>query len=302
MRRSLAAAGVVAAVIGASASWLAAQEPPAPDPLPEFEVAAVKENRSGQGFIRFGVLPGGRFTAENAPARELLRFAYQLQSYQMEGLPGWASSDRFDVTAKAEGDVPPPRPGQAGALQYMMRALLRDRFGLVYHHETKEMPLYHLVRARSDGRLGPKLEASTTDCAAVSAGRRGGGPGGPGGGPPPPPSFGEKMVCGLRGGSGILSGGDVPLTQLALFLSQSVGRTVLDKTGLEGAYNFELTYTPDPLPTVPPGGGPQGLPPIDPNGPSLTTALQEQLGLKLDATRGPVTMFVVDKIAKPTPD
>ena len=97
----------------------------------------------------------------------------------------------------------------------------------------------------------------------------------------------------------------MPLGQLAQFLSQNLGRTVLDKTGLEGNYNFNVTYTPDQIPAPPPGGAPAGapaLPPIDPNGPSLTTALQEQLGLKLEATRGPVTMFVIDKVSQPTPD
>ena len=97
----------------------------------------------------------------------------------------------------------------------------------------------------------------------------------------------------------------MPLSQLVQFLSQNLGRTVIDKTGLEGSYDFNVTYTPDQVPAPPPGGAPPGapaLPPIDPNGPSLTTALQEQLGLKLDATRGPVTVFVIDKISQPTPD
>jgi uncharacterized protein (TIGR03435 family) len=98
----------------------------------------------------------------------------------------------------------------------------------------------------------------------------------------------------------------LPLSQLVQFLSQNLGRTVIDKTGLEGNYDYNITYTPDQIPPPPsPGGLPPGappLPPIDPNGPSLTTALQEQLGLKLDATRGPVTLFVVDKVSQPTPD
>ncbi|HXR44988.1 MAG TPA: TIGR03435 family protein, partial [Pseudolysinimonas sp.] len=105
-----------------------------------FEVAAVKQNKSGENFIRFGMLPGGRFTADNAPFRELLRFAFQVQPFQIEGLPAWANSDRFDVTAKAEGEIAPTQPGQAGPIQFMMRTLLAERFGLVYHEETREMP------------------------------------------------------------------------------------------------------------------------------------------------------------------
>ena len=289
---------------------LDAQTPAPPDPLPQFEVAAVKENKSGTNMIRFGVQPGGRFTAENVPLRQLLVFAFQVQPFQIENVPAWANSVRYDITAKAEGDIPPAQPGQVGPIQYMMRALLRDRFGLVYRNDTREMPIFHLILARP-GTLGAKLSKSTTDCAALFAARRGGGPGGPGGpggrgdGPPPLPAFGEKMVCGFRVGPGTMSGGSIPLAQLANFLSQNLQRTVLDKTGLDGNYDFDVTYTPDQIPAAPPGGAPPGappLPPIDPNGPSLTTALQEQLGLKLDSTRGPVTMFVVDKISQPSLD
>ncbi|HWN84291.1 MAG TPA: TIGR03435 family protein [Vicinamibacterales bacterium] len=262
-----------------------------------FEVAAVKQNKSGENFIRFGMLPGGRFTADNAPFRELLRFAFQVQPFQIEGLPAWANSDRFDVTAKAEGEIAPTQPGQAGPIQFMMRTLLAERFGLVYHEETREMPISVLVLARPDGKLGPGLEKSTTDCQAMFAARRGGGP------PPPPPAFGEKLQCGFRVGPGTISGGASQMTQLAQFLSQNMGRIVLDKTGLAGNYDFNITYTPDQMPNFngQPGLAP-GFPAIDPNGPPLATAIQEQLGLKLESQRGPVTMFVVDNVSQPTPD
>ena len=296
------------AVIGGSTGAVAAppqSAAPANGAVPggpplTFEVASVKANQSGEGFIRFGMLPGGRFTAQNAPFRELLRFAFQVQPFQMEGLPAWATSDRFDVTAKAEGEIPPTGPGQVGPIQFMMRTLLAERFGLVYHEETREMPIMALVLARQDGRLGPKLEKSTTDCQAIFAARRGGGPGAP---PPPPPGLGEKLQCGFRVGPGTMSGGATQLAQLAQFLSQNMGRIVLDKTGLTGNYDFDVTYTPDQVPNF--NGQPNlppGVPPIDPNGPSLATALQEQLGLKLESQRGPVTMFVVDKVSQPTPD
>jgi bla regulator protein blaR1 len=262
-----------------------------------FEVAAVKQNKSGENFIRFGMLPGGRFTADNAPFRELLRFAFQVQPFQIEGLPAWANSDRFDVTAKAEGEIAPTQPGQAGPIQFMMRTLLAERFGLVYHEETREMPISVLVLARPDGKLGPGLEKSTTDCQAMFAARRGGGP------PPPPPAFGEKLQCGFRVGPGTISGGASQMTQLAQFLSQNMGRIVLDKTGLAGNYDFNITYTPDQMPNFngQPGLAP-GFPAIDPNGPPLATAIQEQLGLKLESQRGPVTMFVIDKVSQPTSD
>jgi uncharacterized protein (TIGR03435 family) len=301
MRASLLAAAVFAGVLFVPRSVILAQAPvPTPTPAPSFEVAAVKANKSGAPMIRFGMQPGGRFTAENAPVRELLRFAFQIQPYQIEGAPGWVTSDRFDVTAKAEGDVAPTTPGQAGPIQFMMRGLLAERFGLIYHIETKEAPVFALTLAHADGKLGPKLTQSTADCAALF-GRRGGGPGGA---PPPPPGFGEKMQCGMRIGPGTIAAGATPVSQLANFLSQQLGRTVLDKTGLTGNYDFEVTYTPDQPPNLNGGPLPPGvqLPPIDPNGPSLSTAIQEQLGLKLDSQRGPVTTFVIDKISQPTPD
>ena len=299
MKGFLLAAAVFTGVLAIPRTSLDAQGPaPAAGAKPAaFEVAAVKENKSGAGFIRFGMQPGGRFNAENVPFRELLRFAFQVQPFQIEGLPPWANSDRFDITAKAEGDVAPTPPGQAGPIQFMMRTLLAERFGLVYHEETREMPISVLVLARPDGKLGSKLEKSTTDCQALFAARRGGGP------PPAPPGFGEKIQCGFRVGPGTISGGASQIAQLAQFLSQNMSRVVLDKTGLTGNYDFDITYTPDQMPNfngVP--GTPPGLPAIDPNGPSLATAIQEQLGLKLESARGPVSMFVVDKVSPPTPD
>ncbi len=292
------------AVIGGTTSGVSVPPPAAPSagtvpsgPPLSFEVAAVKQNTSGEGFIRFGIQPGGRFNALNAPFRELLRFAFQVQPFQIEGLPNWANSDRFDVTAKAEGEIAQTAPGQLGPIQFMMRTLLAERFGLVYHEETREMPIAALVLARQDGKLGPKLEKSTTDCQALFASRRGGGP------PPPPPGFGEKLQCGFRVGPGTIAGGASQMTQLAQFLSQNMGRIVLDKTGLTGNYDFDITYTPDQVPNFNGQPGlPPGVPAIDPNGPSLATALQEQLGLKIESQRGPVTMFVVDKVSQPTPD
>jgi uncharacterized protein (TIGR03435 family) len=277
------------------------QAPPAPASPRVFEVASVKQNKSGDNFIRFGLQPGGRFNAQNVPARELIRFAYNVQPFQIEGGPGWLNSDRFDVTAKAEGDVPPTGPGQSGPVQEMMQSLLAERFKLKVHRETKEMPIYELRLARSDGRLGKQIEQSTVDCAARG---RGAGPGGrgPGGPPPAPPQPGERPQCGMFMGFANVGAGDVPLQQLAQLLSQRVQRIVVDKTGLTGRYSFNLEFTPDQMP--PPGAAPPGvqLPAINPDGPSIFTALQEQLGLKLESARGPVETLVIDSIEQPTPD
>jgi uncharacterized protein (TIGR03435 family) len=183
-------------------------------------------------------------------------------------------------------------------MQTMLKSLLADRFKLVAHIEKKEMPIYALIPARSDGRLGPQLKASTIDCTAVNASRRGGPP-------PSPPDFnGPAPQCGMMVRPGGVKAGGVPINQILQLLSQNVQRIVVDRTGLTGTYDIDLTWTPEQIPQArgdaPPGA--PALPPIDPNGPSLFTALQEQLGLKLDSTRGPVDVLVVDKVERPTED
>ena len=276
--------------------WLRAQSAAPAVANQAFEVASVKPNKSGDGRIFFQMQPGGRFTATNVPLRELIRFAYGIQTFQLVGGPDWIGSERFDIVAKAEGDLPPsPLGGSPGPMQMMVRTLLVERFKLAVHNETRDLPVYALVMARADGRLGPQLRASQVDCAALMAAARGrGGP------PPAPPRTGERPPCGMFGGFGRMAAGGVPVAQLATNLSQRVNRVVLDRTGLTGLYEFELEFTPDQLPQGPPPPGAPPLPPIDPNGPSIFTALQEQLGLKLDAQRGPVEVLVIDHVEQPT--
>jgi uncharacterized protein (TIGR03435 family) len=181
----------------------------------------------------------------------------------------------------------------------MLQSLLAERFQLVVHRESKELPIYTLVMARSDGKPGPQLHASATDCAALMSAMRGrGGP------PPAPPAPGERMPCSLRMFPGSLSGGASTIAQLTNVLARFVSRTVVDQTGLAGAFDFDLQWTPDQMPQGreerPPGAPP--LPAIDPNGPSIFTAVQEQLGLKLESTKGPVDVLVIDRIEHPTED
>ena len=263
---------------------------------PTFEVASVKPNKSGESFVRIGNQPGGRFTATNVPLRLLIRNAYQIQDFQLIGAPDWVSSDRFDIVAKAEGEVPPTAPGgPPGPIQFMLRALLAERFNLKMHSERRELPIYALILARSDGKLGAQLRPAAVDCAAIQAGRRGGPP-------PAPPQPGERLPCGIRVGPGQLTGGSMPMSQLATLLAPFVQRVVVDRTGLTGNFDFDLTWTPDQIPQGPPPAGAPLLPPVDPNGPSILTAVQEQLGLKLDSTNGPVDVLVVDRVEQPTPD
>jgi uncharacterized protein (TIGR03435 family) len=261
-----------------------------------FEVASVKPNNSGENFIRFGMQPGGRFTAANAPLREIIRFAYALQNFQIVEAPGWSASERFDINAKAEGDVPPGQPGTIGPVQLMMQSLLAERFALKARRESREMPRYDLVLARADGRLGPGLKPSTTDCQAIFAAAR------RGGGPPAPPGPGEPIQCGFRIGPGRMQAGAFPLSQLAGALAPQVQRFVIDRTGLTGNFDLDMTFTPDQMPQGAPPPGAPALPPIDPNGPSIFTALQEQLGLRLESVRGPVDVLVIESVNRPTPD
>jgi uncharacterized protein (TIGR03435 family) len=290
--RTLSPAGIAAIVLGLLAAALSAQ---APAENPTFEVASVKQNKSGENRVMIQMQPGGRLNATNVTLRQLIRFAYGIQDFQMIGGPDWIDSEHFDVIGKAEGDPQPSLPGTQGPVQKMMAALLKDRFKLATHNETREQPTYALVLARGDGKLGAGLMQSTTDCAALVRNRANQ--------PPPPIGPGQRPMCGIMIGPGRMGGGGFPLSQLAMTLSQTVRRPVVDKTGLSGMWDFELTFAPD-LQQGPPGSPPALLNggPVDPNAPSIFTAVQEQLGLKLDSQRGFVDVTVIDSASLPTPD
>ena len=265
-----------------------------------FEVASVKTNKSGDNRIGIGFAPGGRFRATNVPLRELIAAAYgtpqPLAAFQITGGAKWVESDRFDIVAKAPGDPQPGPNGPPPAMFAMLRNLLVERFQLVVHHETKDSPIYALVLARADGKLGPQLHPATTDCAALMAAARA-----RGGAPPPPPAPGERMPCGMRMFPGNLSGGGSSMGQITNVLARFVNRTVVDRTGLTGNYDLDLQWTPDQMPQGR-GDPPPGIPAVDPNGPSIFTAVQEQLGLKLDSARAPVDVLVIDRAEHPTED
>jgi len=274
----------------------------APAEAPKFEVASVRPNTSGDNKMSNQILPGGRYNAVNIPPRLLIMNAYGLQEQQLVGAPPWISSERFDIVAKAEGEIGPPasRDGGPSPMQLMIRSLLEERFKLKVHREPREVAIYSLVLARPDGRLGNGLKVSAVDCEAFLAARRKGGP------PPEPPKPGERPQCGARVGFGELTAGGRPLTELVSLLSATVGRSVVDRTGLTGSYDIDLRWTPDRV--LQRTGAAASEPirvngvEIDPNGPSIFTALQEQLGLKLESERGTIEALVIDSIERPTPD
>jgi uncharacterized protein (TIGR03435 family) len=291
----------------------------AQDPAPVPYIASVKRNVAGfGGQIR---ISPGTISVNGMPARILIRQAYgQLQDFQLVGGPDWIVSDRFDIEAKPEGGG----PMSPQVLQSVFRQILEDRFALKAHKETRQLPVYALVLAGNDGRLGPNLKPASPECSTMMATRgrgpapdgrggvavgRGGPPpdgrGGPAraGGPPPPRDFDAAPVCGQRiGGFGRLRAGGVTMEQFAAAISGTAQRVVIDKTGLTGFYDVALTYTPtnEQLPQGPPPPGAPAPPPIDPDGPTFFTAIQEQLGLRLDSQRGPVEVVVIDSIQQPT--
>jgi uncharacterized protein (TIGR03435 family) len=280
----LATAGIVA--VGA-VNALRAQAPAADTKPPAFEVASVKPHRSDDQRVMMVAQPGGRFTAMNIPLRFLIRTAYRLQDDQIAGGPTWLTSDRFDIIAKTEDGASPTQ------LPSMLQALLADRFKLAVHHEAKELPIYALVLARSDGTLGSQLRRN--DCELADSA-------------PAAPDATQPRRCGsISNGFGRLTIRAMPMAQILQFLSPAVNRVVLDRTGLTGNFDLDLQWTPD-LPQGPSGGRPPGEPPllngqiVDPNGPSIFTALQEQLGLKLESTKGPVDVLVIDHVEQPAPD
>jgi uncharacterized protein (TIGR03435 family) len=267
---------------------------PAQDKDATFEVASVKANKSGDtnGLLR--MLPGGRVNASNMPVRPIITFAYQLAQYQLVGGPGWLNTDRYDLVAKMEGNADPafvPGANTPNPMQLALRSLLEERFKLRVHRETREMDIFALVLARPGGGPGPNLKPTTQDCAAVAAAARRGEA-------PAPPGTPGAPFCGIQGGPGRLRFGGLPVASFAAAFSGPAGRMVIERTGLTGSWDFELNYALDAR------GGPGGADPapVDPNAPSFFTAIQEQLGLKLEPTKGPVEVLVIDSIEKPTED
>jgi uncharacterized protein (TIGR03435 family) len=288
---------VCVAMVGAQAVS-SGQQPTstAAGPVARFEIASVKPNRSGELRITVDLPAPDRFTATNVPLRELIRFAFDVQDARLLGGDAWIRSERFDVIAKADHALPPWGPsGPPIEVLGMLKALLAERFGLAVHQETRVLPVYALVMAQDDRRLGPQLRASTLDCENQAKS-----------GQPRPPLVPQGNVaqptCGMRIGPGQMVMGGTPMSQLATVLSPFVQRIVIDRTGLSGAFDFHLSWTPERvLQGAPPPGAPP-LPPVDPNGASIFAALQEQLGLELESQQAPLEVVVIDRVDRPTAD
>jgi len=224
----------------------------------EFEVASVKPNTSLSTDSNFNRMPGGGISAINVTLRDLITFAYDIRDYQLSGGPNWLGKDRYDLVAKSNHDDPagPQAPFEEAfrLIRLKMRALLADRFKLAIHTETREMPVYALVIAKN----GPQLEES------------------------------KSQDLTIHGQTGHLVCKKISMKAFAeRALSNRMGRTVVDKTGLSGEFDFEVKYLED-----------RGAASSDASGPDFLTAMQEQLGLKLEPQKGPVEVTVVDRAEK----
>jgi uncharacterized protein (TIGR03435 family) len=234
-----------------------------------FEVASIKVSDPNSKNFGIGTAPGGRFVANNWTLKRLIAYAYRVQDNQIFGGPPWVNSDRFDIVAKAEeGSIPdddrPSNPGKLPPIRYLVQTLLAERFNLKLHRDVRELPTFELVIAKS----GAKLQKADPQATGV-------------------PDLGARHIY---------AESITPRT-LSAALSQELRRTVVDKTGLDDLYRVHLEWgvnmdnTPDAGTTVPADARP-----------SIFTAIEEQLGLRLESRKTLTDVLIVDSADKPLPN
>ncbi len=256
------------------------------DKVPSFAVASIKPDKTGSGGVRIMFGPDG-FSATNIPLKLLIREAFGVNDDQIAGLPDWTGSAMYDIDAKVDGaDLPVMDKLTFDQRKEMMVKLLTERFGLKTHQETKDLPVYALVVAKS----GSKLHEAKPDDTYPNGLK---GPDGQAGG--------SGMMMFNRDGQ--LTGQGVKISDLTRILAQQTQRTVIDKTGLTGIYDFTLQMPPPrrlgAMPKPASDGAPAGDD-ADDAGPSIFTALQDQLGLKLESQKAPLPVIVIDHIEQPS--
>jgi uncharacterized protein (TIGR03435 family) len=245
-----------AATAGAQEQAASKLQTPVSTQSATFDVISVKPSDPKNLSMTIRPEPNN-FIMTGASLKFIVQYAYDLHGFQLEGVPAWMASTRFDIVAKSETASGPVQSDDFEASQKLTRArlqsLLADRFKLRAHKGTMQMPVYGLIVAKG----GPKLEESTANTGFSTR---------PG-----------QFIC-----------SDETTDDLASLLSGSMDRMVIDQTKLTGSYKFTLKWTPDESPN----------PSLDL--PGIFTAIQEQLGLKLVSTRGPVEMLIIDHIEKPS--
>jgi uncharacterized protein (TIGR03435 family) len=281
MKRTKRVHAVVSLVLFAACAALCQAQTGTPKPA--FEVVSIKPGDPANSFFeQIGVSPGGGLNARNVTVRSLIRQAYDVRDFQVSGGLGWLDTQRYDIIAKGDGTgvsddemgKMPDDQRKAFEAQFLLKLqmLLADRFQLKVHRETKEGPIYALIVAKG----GPKIKSARGE-----------------------PGLGRLTVRKGDAGQTVITGNSVPMTALASSLSSRVGRTVVEMTNLKGDYDFKMSFTPDmgPLPGSSADGTDQPAR-LDIGGPSIFTALQEQLGLRLEARKGPVEVVVIDSVQK----
>jgi len=279
--RSAIQIAVVALVAGSLLSHPSAQEQPAPLPVSAtFEVVSVKRSTDPSVQIGARMMGGGRLSAVFT-VRTLVSLAYgypdTLRDAQLVGGPSWIGTDRYEINATFEGPVAIAPNSPPVRLLAMERALLADRFKLKVHQETRQLPVFDLVRSRADGRLGPRLVPSDGKCLPLPSTAA--------------PITDSTPYCGVkRSVQGGMTAKGIPLSRFALLISflPDVQRVVRDRTGLTEAFDIDIEFARDAT-------NAQDAPPI-------TTALKEQLGLELRPATGPVNVVVIDSVEKPAED
>jgi uncharacterized protein (TIGR03435 family) len=264
----LVVATLTAVAVPFAIGILRAQTLPAP-PAYGYDAVSIHKSDPGQTNVRIGPGPQGGLRTVNTTAMQLLTFAYRVESYQIVGAPRWVSADHFDVTFTPDQADTTPVPGASlkdlGAFmnrnQQRMQAVLRDRFGLVLRAETHELPIYVLTQAKGGHKLLPHDSSK------------------------PGPSIGSN-------GRGQIAAVGVTVELLASQLSSQLQRPVRDESHLDGEYDFTLNWTPDPEPATPSANNELG--------PSIFSAISDQLGLRLESAKGPVQVYVVEKIDRPS--
>ena len=239
-------------------------------PKPAFEVASIKRSAALDTGGSAGFQPGGRFRAVNIDARSLIASAYKtgagqrLFNAQIVGAPDWLPSERYDITAGVSSALASETPAALfQTLPVLLQSLLEERFKLKVHREMRELPVYALTLARKDGTLGPQFQRSSTDCGA------------------------DRSKCALQFVTGHFTARAISVEALATFLSGPLARVVVDRTALTGLFDAELEWSPDQSSA---------------DKPSIFAAAQEQLGLKIESTRAPVEVLVIDHVERPTED
>jgi uncharacterized protein (TIGR03435 family) len=274
---------------------LGAQSPTPSAPL--LEVISVKPvpPNSGPRSLQFFARPGGSFTGMGVPLGLLLNAAYDFPPERMVGAPKWRDTQLFDISARGRWEAVPPIDG----FRQMVRQILVERFRLKAHTEQRPTEVYALVLAR-DGKPGPRLRPADDRCEKRAAAKL----------DFPPPRFpapGQRPDCGsgrwTKDGLVQLRLGSVGMPTLIsqTRAREAMGRLVVDRTGLQGRFDVELDYVPDQTQALPPGQE-QARSGAGASGPSLTTALREQLGFRFEKRKEPVDVLVIDHVEMPTPN